>query len=132
MGTIRIFLSTILLFTYVNSEITKSAKKGLVIPAWPQHMPGDFDAFSTVSWWYNYHTYREVYREKPYWCHFANGTVPRDKSVCFPSDPDVKFVPQVFGVEGFGARNQSSDPDVAEWEWRLLGNYREVSTKAYY
>jgi hypothetical protein len=21
---------------------------------------GDFDAFSTVSWWYNYHTIRDV------------------------------------------------------------------------
>ena len=103
-----------------GQEITKSSKKGLVIPSWPQQRPGDFEAFSTVSWWYNYHTYKEVWDQVPYWCHYDNGTVPWDKSDCLPSDKDVKFVPQIFGVQGYGARPEDPDPDIASWEWIYL------------
>ena len=57
--------------------------------------------------WYNYHTYIEVYEEQPYWCNcYNNGInegVPKNKSVCFPSDPEVEFVPMVYGA-GYGHR----------------------------
>ena len=110
------------LITFVSStKVTKSKKKGLVIPYWPQHFVGDFEAFDTVSWWYNYHTYKNVYQEVPYWCHYPNGTVPGDKSGCFPSDPEVKFVPQVFGVLGYGDRPElEDDPPLPDWEWIFL------------
>ena len=39
---------------------SRSSKKGLVIPHWPRHRCGDFEAFTTTSWWYNYHTYENV------------------------------------------------------------------------
>ena len=103
------------------TKVTKSKKKGLVIPFWPQHFVGDFEAFDTVSWWYNYHSYKNVYQESPFWCRFHNGTVPKDKTGCFPSDPDVKFVPQVFGVPGYGNRPElEDDPPLPEWEWIFL------------
>ena len=41
-------------------KVSRSPKKGLVWPHWPKVRVGDFDAFSTVSWWYNYHTIRDV------------------------------------------------------------------------
>ena len=64
MSAIRVLYGLLLLiFTIWNTidcQITRSRKKGLVIPYWPRHMCGDFDAFETVSWWYNYHTYKQV------------------------------------------------------------------------
>ena len=122
-GILLVFLS----FTLVQSvkEQTKSPKKGLVIPYWPRHFCHDFEAFSTVSWWYNYHTYKEVYEESAYWCQcYNNGVnegVPKNKTVCFPEDPQVKFVPMVYG-EGYGNRpDLEDDPDIAADEWIFLG-----------
>ena len=130
--------------------VTKSPKKGLVIPHWPRHKCGDFDAFSTISWWYNYHTTEKIYENnyKPSWCRCEDGKIPQNKSVCFPSDPEVKFVPLIYGIEGYGNRphpeyyqnppltpemseflgfnepngSGQSDipPDVAALEWKLL------------
>ena len=88
----------ILIIIYLSKtviSVSKSKKKGLVIPYWPRHMCGDFDAFETVSWWYNYHTYKQVYDQVPYWCTCEDGFPPKNKSICFPSDPhEIAFVPQ--------------------------------------
>ena len=68
--------------------------------------------------WYNYHTYKEVYEEQPYWCNcYNNGInegVPKNKSVCFPSNPEVEFVPMVYGA-GYGHR-----PDLEGWRTMQL------------
>ena len=45
---------------FFSLKTSRSPKKGLVIPHWPKHRVGDFEAFSTVSWWYNYHTIPDV------------------------------------------------------------------------
>jgi len=45
----------------------------------------------------------------------------KNKTLCLPSDPDVHFVPQIFGVEGYGARpDQHLEPEIADWEWIYL------------
>ena len=87
-----------------GQEITKSPKKGLVIPYWPRHKVGDFEAFNTVSWWYNYHEIKEVQQIKPWWCTEENGSKPENYSTCFPQDSEVKFVPMIYAPEGFGQR----------------------------
>ena len=100
MSVIRVVYAALLLIftiwsTTIHCQVTRSRKKGLVIPYWPRHMCGDFDAFETVSWWYNYHTYKQVYDQVPYWCTCEDGFPPKNKSICFPSDPhEIAFVPQ--------------------------------------
>lgn len=65
-----------------SEAVSKSPKKGLVIPHWPRHRVGDFEAFDTVSWWYNYHTIKEVYLIKKWWCTKDKGkTIPKDHSL---------------------------------------------------
>ena len=57
----------------------------------------------------------------PWWCHYEDGTIPKNKTLCLPSDPDVHFVPQIFGVQGYGARpDQNLEPEIADWEWIYL------------
>ena len=51
--SILVFLTTAILC--VNSE-NVSQKKGLCIPPGPTFHCGDLEAFSRVSWWYNWHT----------------------------------------------------------------------------
>jgi len=128
MSVIRVVYAALLLIftiwsTTIHCQVTRSRKKGLVIPYWPRHMCGDFDAFETVSWWYNYHTYKQVYDQVPYWCTCEDGFPPKNKSICFPSDPhEIAFVPQVYGVEGYGPRPiGQDDPPIPEWEWQFLG-----------
>ena len=61
-----IFVKFILQFcSYSTSDFfRRSFKKGLVIPSWPRHICHDFEAFSTPTWWYNYHTYANVTDDK--------------------------------------------------------------------
>ena len=76
----KLILFTLFYFAINHSngqeEITKSPKKGLVIPYWPQHRCGDFDAFTTVSWYYNYHTLKDPWElgddYLPKWCYCAD------------------------------------------------------------
>ena len=99
----------------------KSSKKGLVISNWKNHMVGDFEPFKTVSWWYNYHTYKEIYLEAPVWCHLENGTIAENKTGCFPSDPKVEFVPMIWGEKGYGSHpGLVNDPDLAETDYVVL------------
>ena len=91
----------ILIIIYLSKtviSVSKSKKKGLVIPYWPRHMCGDFDAFSTVSWWYNYYTYPDPKDDVPWWCHCEDGRPPKNRTLCFSSDSEVEFVPQIYGV----------------------------------
>ena len=96
-----ILFGLILILTPCVEAQIRSKKKGLVIPFWPRHMCGDFEAFQTISWWYNYHTYREVWDQVPYQCTCEDGSPPKNHSVCLPDDPhEVQFVPQKYGVKG--------------------------------
>ena len=86
------FLQLFLAINYVwcdEVEVNKSPKKGLVIPFWPRHKCGDFEAFSTVSWWYNYHTYKNVQDKSPWWCTCQDGKPPQNHTICFPHDHNV-------------------------------------------
>jgi len=94
------------LFLIIFVELTyqsRSPKKGIVIPSWPRHFAFDFDSFSTISWWYNYLPVPEAEYHNKWWCLYSNGVRPEGeaRSHCFPSDPEVEFVPMIFG----GGRN---------------------------
>ena len=124
-----------LLFYVINpsngqEEVTKSPKKGLVIPYWPQHRCGDFDAFTTVSWYYNYHTLKDPWElgedYLPKWCYCADEpwVEPKNRSLCFPSDPEVYFVPMIYSVEPYGNRERPEYyeyPPLEEWMGQLIG-----------
>ena len=69
-----------------------SSKKGLVISNWKNHMVGDFEPFKTVSWWYNYHTYKDVQDRSPWWCTCEDGRPPKNHTICFPQDETVEFI----------------------------------------
>merc|ERR1712213_160409 len=64
-GVLLLLLAPALVSTSNLGE--KSSKKGLVIPSWPRHFCYDWNAFTTVSWWYHYHTYQDVMDVSP-WC----------------------------------------------------------------
>jgi len=99
----------------------RSSKKGLVVPHWPVVRCGDFEAFNSVSWWYNYHTFPEIYLEKPGWCS-CDGKRPDDPSVCLPADPQVvQFFPMVHGLPGHGNRPDEEVPDVKGQYGTVMG-----------
>ena len=111
------------------TAINKSPKKGLVVPFWPRHKCGDFEAFSTVSWWYNYHTYQDVQDRSPWWCTCQDGRPPKNHTICFPQDETVEFHPMVYGVSGYGNRPDfDTEPPIADWSWLVLG-YNEPDQK---
>jgi hypothetical protein len=51
--TILVFLT---FFIAINNADAASGKKGLCIPPGTNFHCGDLEAFSRVSWWYNWHT----------------------------------------------------------------------------
>jgi len=79
----------------------------MVIPSWPRHLVGDFDNMDTISWWYNYLPVPEATIHNKWWCMFPYQTpfTPdarpegEERQKCFPSDPNVTFVPMIFGGE---------------------------------
>jgi len=101
----------------------KSSKKGLVIPSWPRHFCYDWNAFTTVSWWYHYHTYEDPVDISPWWCTYPSGARPSGEARqdCFPSDPEISFIPQVYGIPGYGHHANTTDPDVAPEHDVILG-----------
>ena len=121
-----LLLGTLLLQAHCSSALPgngtrRSSKKGVVVPHWPSVRCGDLDAFSSIGWWYNYHTFPEVYQVTPGWCRCADGKPPADHSVCFPSDPEVVFIPLVHGIPGFGNRPEEDDPAVRDEFDTVLG-----------
>ena len=115
-----IWILTFICFT--DGKNIKSPKKGIVVSPWKNHMVGDFEAFSTISWWYNYHSYKEIYQEAPVWCHEPNGTIATNKTGCFPSDPSVEFVPMIWGEKGYGDKpGLVDDPDLTDDHYVFLG-----------
>jgi len=102
---------------------SKSPKKGIIIPSWPRHFCFDFDAFDTVSWWYNYYTYEDVGDVSPWWCTYSNGTRPKgeDRQDCFSSDPQISFVPMIFGIPGHGIHGNDTQPDPDHKYKEILG-----------
>ena len=110
--TLLIF-ATSLLFKDVDSS-QRSAKKGIVANAGMKC--GDFDILSTISWWYNYHTFREAHENKPdIWCP-CDEEIPTNSSRCYPSDPSkVHFVTMVWGEPGYGHQwntNLAEQPEI--------------------
>jgi len=105
-------LSNQMMEEIINEE--RSSKKGVVIPWWPRHHCHDFEVFTTISWWYNYHTYENVTDDNPWWCKCENGS-PHGDPACFPDNPkDIVFIPQVRGVPGHGRHPNDTFPDVAD------------------
>ena len=122
MYTAKLFLLTIVVEgIYTSNDTRRSSKKGVVVPSWPNVKCGDLDAFSSISWWYNYHTFPEIYQEKPGWCRCQDGKPPADHSVCFPSDPAVLFIPLIHGMPGYGNTPDEEDPPVREEFATVLG-----------
>ena len=127
MQTDRICLTILLsifqlLQAVENINSTHSQKKGLVIPAWPRHMCGDFEAFDTVSWWYNYHTYPDPEDITPWWCSCADtGRPPKNRSECMPADPTITFIPEVYGIPGLGQRPDDHEPPIDDVYQYVLG-----------
>jgi len=127
MRTLCLFTVLMLVLLSVKEGFTKnttlqSSKKGLVIPYWPRHRCGDFQAFSTVSWWYNYHTHNDPRQcnDEGYkwWCKCPEGSVHK----CLPDAEDnLHFVPMIQGVPGYGRHPNWSEPHVEEWYYHLLG-----------
>merc|ERR1712198_790369 len=101
----------------------KSTKKGLVIPSWPRHFCYDWNAFTTVSWWYHYHTYEDPVDISPWWCTYPSGARPSGEArqECFPSDPEISFIPMVYGIPGYGHWVNTTDPDIGPEHDVILG-----------
>merc|ERR1719412_2384187 len=111
-----------------NTDSDRSSKKGLVIPYWPRHHCHDFEAFTTASWWYNYHTYENVTDISPWWCSCPGGRAHGD-AACFPPNPEnMVFNPMIYGIPGQGHRPDDHDPDVADYMDTVLA-YNEPNQK---
>jgi len=91
----------------------KSPKKGVVIPAWPRHKVGDFEAFSTISWWYNYHTYQNPVNASKWWCTDYDKWWLTNRTACFPEhgEAEWEYVPMVRGIKGRGYKPERFDAD---------------------
>ena len=119
----------VLYFSSAQEEPTLSPKKGLVIPYWPQHRCGDFEAFSTVSWYYNYHTVKDPKTlgadYKPNWCWCVDDPwiPPSNRSLCLPSNPEVKHIPMIYSLPGYGSRDHEEfyqNPPLEDWIYQFL------------
>jgi len=88
------------------------------VPYWPNWRCGDFQAFSTVGWWYNYRPMADVREEQPWWCKCPSG----ETDACLP-DPDDKVVhvPMIPSLPGYGVNANLTLPDAAAWNYYLLG-----------
>jgi len=100
----------------------QSSKKGLVIPYWPRHRCGDFQAFETVSWWYNYHTHADVTwcndGGSKWWCKCPEGS----PHTCLPDKADNQhFVPMVVGIPGYGRHPDWDEPAIEDYYYWVLG-----------
>ena len=76
-----------------TASVSRSNKKGVVIPNWPRHHCFDFELFTTIryifhfienlkfsdkilSWWYNYLPVPDAEYKTPYWCTYEDGRKP--------------------------------------------------------
>jgi len=89
-----------------------------VIPAWPRHKTGDFEAFSTISWWYNYHTYQNPVGAAKWWCTDYGKYYVANRTACFPEhgEAEWEYVPMVRGINGRGYKPERfyDDPSPAD------------------
>ena len=95
--------------------------------------------FHIFSWWYHYHTYEDPVDISPWWCTYPSGARPSGEArqECFPSDPDISFIPmvrekersrifltnlvQVYGIPGYGHWANTTDPDIGPEHDVILG-----------
>jgi len=102
-----VFNIIVILLVSTGSCQERSPKKGMVIPNWPRHLVGDFDNMDTISWWYNYLPVPEADYKNAWWCMkpgetpFTPDAKPQgeEREKCFPSDPNIEFIPMIFGGE---------------------------------
>ena len=100
-----------------------------MIPHWTRFFCGDFTAFKTVSWYYNYHADKDPFDRKKWWCacrdDSGNLYLPKGEereSKCFGGSEEMEFVPLIYSpnVTEFGRRNYT-DPDLTEEDTVFLG-----------
>jgi len=107
-------LSLVLVGVALSSSTNRvSKKKGLCIPPGKNFHCGDLEAFSHVSWWYNWHTQPNHVDEDKCTCDTAPD--------CGPEPDQPAFVPMIWGYhEDNPWHDDESDP-VAEKYHTILG-----------
>jgi len=120
--TAVLFFLACLLAAEAVSNSTQSKKKGLVIPYWPRHRCGDFEAFSTVGWWYNYHSHKDPTwlndGENKWWCNCPEGS----EHACLPQqEAHQNFQPMIVGIPGHGLHPDWDEPSIEDWYSFILG-----------
>jgi len=129
MATKLLLASLSILFIYTfgqpspNSTWGPSPKKGIVVPYWPNHRCGDFQAFNTASWWYNYHTTDDITDQQPWWCKCPDPGEGDPPHWCMPTTGRFHHVPMIVSPPGTGQRPDwaESDPPVADHYDVILG-----------
>merc|ERR1712179_321046 len=96
--------SLVLVGVALSSSTSKaSKKKGLCIPPGKNFHCGDLEAFSHVSWWYNWHTQPNHVDEDKCTCDTAPD--------CGPEPDQPAFVPKIWGYhEDNPWHDDESDP----------------------
>jgi len=108
--SILVFLTAAILC--VNSE-NVSQKKGLCIPPGHTFHCGDLEAFSRVSWWYNWHTQPN---------HVVEGHCTCDSAPdCGPEPAEPAFVPMIWGYHEDNPWHDDESNPVAEKYHTILG-----------
>merc|ERR1711936_195826 len=96
-----------------SSTSKASKKKGLCIPPGKNFHCGDLEAFSHVSWWYNWHTQPNHVDEDKCTCDTAPD--------CGPEPDQPAFVPMIWGYhEDNPWHDDESDP--------VAGKYHTMQT----
>ena len=122
-------LSVVLVDVVLSNSTSKvSKKKGLCIPPGKNFHCGDLEAFSHVSWWYNWHTQPNHVDEDKCTCDTV-GTLAHDILAlgliqapdCGPEPEQPAFVPMIWGYhEDNPWHDDESDP-VLEKYHTILG-----------
>jgi len=100
-----------------------SPKKGLCIPPGENFHCGDLEAFSSVSWWYNWHT-------RPN--HVVDGYCSCDTAPdCGPEPDKPSFIPMIWGYHTDDWWHDDIDDPVADKYHTILG-FNEPNRGKYY
>merc|ERR1719228_3162332 len=105
-----------------GDESIRSPKKGLVVSGWApsNFLCGDFQAFKTASWYYNYFTNRDFFfrRFGKQWCECLDDTAENGKSppsdeerdaLCFGGSEEMEFVPMIWKPDGWEEGHRGFD-----------------------
>jgi len=112
-GTFYILLLLFVVVTPRSVTETRSNKKGVCIPPGERFHCGDLEAFSRISWWYNWHV--EPNHNHENWCTCESGPD------C-GTEPDVpEFVPMIWGYNETHAWHDDQNDPVANKYPVVLG-----------